>query len=335
MVFDQPVYLFLFVFLPLGIYFYHFWNKRGGRILLPIVDWPGEKLRISQYFIVLLVLIGNLAFWIGFSTLIIALAGPMEVEKVKVYSSRGLDIMLVVDQSPSMAIKDVRLGDVEDENRLDSAKRVLSDFVKSRENDSIGLISFGTNAFVRVAPTVDYSSLLREIDDIKLLEAGKSSAIGVGIASACRFLRDSSAEEKIIILITDGNNIGGDIQPMTAAEISASLGIKIYSIGIGTNSTESFSYRDGDYIVEAVADANFNRELLEKISMVSGGKFIPVTNYTTFEKSFEIIDSLESVKSDYVIKNITRPIHRRFLVASLILVFSSIFIFKVVLLEVF
>lgn len=333
MVFDKPLYLALFIFIPIGIYLYHFKSERGGRIPLPIVDWPSEKFKLNQYLISFLAFIGYLGFWLGFSLLIIALAGPIKVDKVKVYSSRGLDIMLVIDQSPSMAMTDVRVGN--SINRFESAKKVLSDFVLSRENDSIGLISFGSNAFVRVAPTPDYQSLVSEINKMELLEAGKASAIGVGIGSACRFLRDSKALEKIIILISDGQNVGGDLQPLTAAEIANSLGIKIYTLAVGTNSVESFSYKDGDYIVEAVADANFNRELMQQIANITGGKFIPITNASTFEKSFEIIDSFETLYSDYFIKSIALPIHRKFLLASMILVFSSFVFLKLALLEVF
>jgi Ca-activated chloride channel family protein len=333
MVFDQPLYLLLFVIVPVAVYFVYFRKSGGGRLVFPIVDWPSERFKSGQHFIFMISFVVDLLFWAGLSLLIIAIAGPSEVEKVKVFPEKGLDIMIVLDQSPSMAIEDVKVGNAS--NRFETSKKIISDFIRSRENDAIGIVSFGSSSYVRVSPTVDYDTLISEIDKMKLLEAGKGSAIGMGLASACRHLQAGLSDRKIIILITDGNNVGGEIQPETAAEIASSLGIKIYSIGIGTNSIESFSYKDGNMIVEAVQNAMFNEKLLSKLANRTGGRFLPVTNAGFFEEAFDLIDSVETIRQQAVIKSITSYKHRQFLILAMVFIFGSYFFRKVILLEVF
>ena len=131
--------------------------------------------------------------------LVLALAGPGRITKERVYLTRGIDIIFVLDESPSMAAQDFY-----PENRFNTAREVINSFIRSRENDPVGLVVFSDEAALMVPPTLDYSAYLRVLDDLQLMSLGRGTAIGMGIAVASLHLRQSSAQEKIIVLLTDG-----------------------------------------------------------------------------------------------------------------------------------
>ncbi|PJF39700.1 MAG: VWA domain-containing protein [Chloroflexi bacterium] len=168
--------------------------------------------------------------------LVFALARPQSGRSQEILRGEGIDIVLALDISTSMGQTDFA-----PQNRLEAAKSVITDFVNGREFDRIGLVVFAQNAFQHIPPTLDYTILLSSLNEVELandlgLEDG--TAIGLGIASAANMLRNSTAMSKIIILLTDGANNAGALDPMTAAEAVATLGIKVYTIGVGSADSE-------------------------------------------------------------------------------------------------
>ena len=172
----------------------------------------------------------------AFVALVLALARPQTHNAWKDQTVEGIDIMMVMDVSTSMLAEDLR------PNRIEAAKNVAAEFVAGRPNDNIGLTIFAGEAFTQCPMTTDHSSLLSLLQNIRtdiaargLIEDG--TAIGMGLANAVSRLKDSKAKSKVVILLTDGSNNRGDISPMTAAEIAKSLGVRVYTIGVGTTGT--------------------------------------------------------------------------------------------------
>lgn len=171
--------------------------------------------------------------------LIIVLARPQTTNSWQNSEVEGIDIMLAVDVSTSMLAEDLK------PNRLEAAKDVAATFINGRPNDNIGITLFAGESFTQCPLTVDHSVLLNLIKDVKcgLIEDG--TAVGMGIANAVTRLKNSKAKSKVIILLTDGTNNRGDISPLTAAEIAKSFGIRVYTIGVGTNGMAPYPYPVG------------------------------------------------------------------------------------------
>lgn len=168
-----------------------------------------------------------------FTLLVLVLARPQTQNSWKNETMEGIDIMLAMDVSTSMLAEDLK------PNRIEAAKQVAADFIIGRPNDNIGLTIFAGEAFTQCPMTTDHASLLNLLHNIRtdiaqrLIEDG--TAIGMGLANAVSRLKDSKAKSKVVILLTDGSNNRGDLSPMTAAEIAKSFGIRVYTIGVGTN----------------------------------------------------------------------------------------------------
>ena len=163
--------------------------------------------------------------------IVLVLARPQTTDKWQNSEIEGIDIMLAVDVSTSMLAEDLK------PNRLEAAKDVAAAFINGRPNDNIGITLFAGESFTQCPLTVDHSVLLNLINNISTGVIEDGTAIGMGIANAVTRLKDSKAKSKVIILLTDGSNNRGDISPLTAAEIAKSFGIRVYTIGVGTNDT--------------------------------------------------------------------------------------------------
>ncbi|MCD6397158.1 MAG: VWA domain-containing protein, partial [Spirochaetaceae bacterium] len=237
--FDFPGMLLVIILLPPLIFLRHFWKNRGGRLSFSFTIWDQEVFKPGIYFSKLILFLGSFFFWLGLLFLIIANAGPSLVTREKIYMTRGIDIMFVLDESPSMGAKDFLPV-----NRFESAKGFIKNFVHGRDHDPVGLVSFGKNAVLRIPPGLDYDNFLTQLGNLQLLDLGNGTAMGMGIALACLHLKESTAKEKIIILLTDGENNSGEIVPESAAQIAAAMGIKIYSIGLGSSGKVPLEFTD-------------------------------------------------------------------------------------------
>ena len=231
---------------------------------------------------------------IALGLLITALARPRTVDvSTKTKTTRGIDIVMAIDVSASMLAKDLR------PNRLEALKEVAADFIDGRPNDRIGLVEYAGEAYTKTPITSDKSIVQRSLRDIKyntIIEGG--TAIGMGLATAVNRLKDSRAKSKVIILLTDGVNNSGFIDPKIASELAVEYGIKVYTIGLGTNGmalspisiNPNGSFRYGRQQVE------IDEKLLEEIANVTSGKYFRATNNQKLVEIYKEINKLEKTE---------------------------------------
>ena len=222
--FANPLWLMLLV--PLFFYFIiDLKKKRIAAIRFSNVDLVRKIVRKSTKYTSK---ISRYLRFIILALIIITLARPQSVSVKEEISSKGIDIMMVLDTPASMAAEDFQPN-----NRLVVAKDTMKAFISKRKTDRIGLVVFGSDAYTLVPLSKDYKLIGNVFDDIELSMAGDGTAIGMAISTALNRLRDSESKSKIIILLTDGENNAGEIEPVRAADLAHDLGVKIYSIGIG------------------------------------------------------------------------------------------------------
>lgn len=226
------------------------------------------------------------------SMVIIVLARPQSSDSWEESDIEGIDIMLATDVSTSMLAMDLK------PNRIEAAKEVAAEFVSSRKNDNIGLTIFAGESFTQCPLTIDHAVMLNMLNAVKcdialngIIEDG--TAIGMGIANGVSRLKDSKAKSKVIILLTDGSNNSGEISPEAAAEIAKEFGIRIYTIGVGTNSeTAPFPY--GDQVVNVPVE--IDEATLKKIAEITNGKYYRATSKESLSEIYSEIDKLERTK---------------------------------------
>src|SRR6056297_1613924 len=329
--FESPALLILLALVPTLLYLNLLWPKRGTHVAFSFTVWQKEVLPKARFIERFALFISTLAFWIGLIALLIAAAGPSVSEKERIHLNRGLDILLVLDESPSMAAQDFSPV-----NRFETAKEVLSQFINRRTSDSIGIVAFGDQAALRVPPTRDYETLLARLEGLKIMEMGQGTAIGMGIAVACVHLQHSRAQNKVAILITDGKNNAGEIPPLSAAKIAAEMGVRVYTIGVGTRGEVPIELEDPTTgnIIRGKIESQYDEELLKEISTMTNGKFFPATSPGSLESVFNDIDSLESVQQRVRVDIKTESIHREFILAALVLLLLTFTIRKIIFGEV-
>jgi Ca-activated chloride channel family protein len=234
--------------------------------------------------------------YLALALMVLALARPQASYKQTERIVSGVEIMLVLDVSASMQIED--LGD---RSRIDIAKETMQNFIKGRENDRIGFLMFSGEPLTLSPPTLDYGLLLRSVGeaDTGILKDG--TAIGDGLALAVGHLRDSKAKSKVIILMTDGDNNLGQVDPATAGKLAAGYGIRCYTIAIGREGRVKMPIRQKGVFGNTITtyqwfDNALNPELLQQIAQETNGRFFRVTDESTLTSVFKEIDQLE--KSD-------------------------------------
>ena len=230
-----------------------------------------------------------------FVLLVLALARPQTQNSWKNRTVEGIDIMLAMDVSTSMLAEDLK------PNRMEAAKQVAAEFVTGRPDDNIGLTIFAGEAFTQCPMTTDPASLLNLLQNVRtdiaqrgLIEDG--TAIGMGLANAVSRLKDSKAKSKVIILLTDGSNNRGDLSPMTAAEIAKTFGIRVYTIGVGTNKLAPYPMPVAGGVQYVNVPVEIDTKMLSDIAAATDGEFYRATNNRELRKIYEEIDKLEKSK---------------------------------------
>ena len=230
-----------------------------------------------------------------FVLLVIILARPQTQNSWKNKTMEGIDIMLAMDVSTSMLAEDLK------PNRMEAAKQVAADFIIGRPNDNIGLSIFAGEAFTQCPMTTDHASLLNLLQNVRtdiaqrgLIEDG--TAIGMGLANAVSRLKDSKAKSKVVILLTDGSNNRGDLSPMTAAEIAKSFGIRVYTIGVGTNKVAPYPMTVAGGIQYVNIPVEIDTKTLSEIASATDGDFYRATNNRELQQIYKEIDKLEKSK---------------------------------------
>ncbi len=224
--------------------------------------------------------------------IILTLARPQAVSVKEELSSKGIDIMLVLDTSGSMAAEDFQ-----PDNRLKVAKETMKQFISKRKTDRIGLVVFGEDAYTLVPLSQDYQIIASVFDDIELSMAGDGTAIGMAMATGLNRLRESDAKSKIMILLTDGENNAGEIEPLRAAQLAKDIGVKVYSIGIGKKEGAKIPYMHpvfGKMYHDVLS--YLDEKTLTKISDITYGKFFRATDENSLIEVYNTIDELEKTK---------------------------------------
>ena len=222
--------------------------------------------------------------------IILVLARPQTTDNWQNSEIEGIDIMLAIDVSTSMLAEDLK------PNRLEAAKDVAAEFINGRPNDNIGLTLFAGESFTQCPLTVDHAVLLNLFQSIKCGIVTDGTAIGMGIANAVTRLKDSKAKSKVIILLTDGTNNKGDISPLTAAEIAKSFGIRVYTIGVGTNGMAPYPYPIGNTVQYVNMPVEIDEKTLTQIAGTTNGNYFRATSNSKLKEVYEEIDKLEKTK---------------------------------------
>ena len=290
-IFEDPGFLWLLLLLPLVIAWY-VWkrNKQTAELRISSIKGfqlkPGLLGRLRPVLFILRLLV--------LALVIVALARPRSVDiSSRTSSSLGIDIVLAIDVSASMLARDL------EPNRLAATKEVAAEFIKNRPGDRIGLVVYAGEAFTKTPITSDKSIVLNSLEDVEydnILENG--TAIGMGLATSVNRLKDSKAESKVIILLTDGMNNAGFIEPKIASELAVEFGIKTYTIGVGSNGTAlspigilgNGNFQYGRVPVE------IDEALLKEIAQTTGGKYFRATNNEKLEDIYNEIDTLEKTE---------------------------------------
>ncbi|RJP82964.1 MAG: VWA domain-containing protein [Candidatus Zixiibacteriota bacterium] len=235
--------------------------------------------------------------WTAIALIAVALARPQKLTQESNVSTEGIDIMLALDISTSMLAEDFQ-----PKNRLEAAKLVASEFVTGRSSDQIGLVVFAGQSFTQCPLTLDYELLKQLLDrvNVELVTGGAiedGTAIGMAMANGVNRLRASQAKSRVLILLTDGQNNRGEIDPVTAAQAAKALGIRIYTIGVGTEGYAPYPVRDpwGGIAYQQVP-VKIDEELLRQVADETGGKYFRATDAETLRKVYREIDQLEKSK---------------------------------------
>jgi Ca-activated chloride channel family protein len=221
----------------------------------------------------------------------LALARPQLSNRWQSESTEGIDIMMALDISGTMLGEDLK------PNRLEAAKAVATEFVLSRPNDQIGLVVFAGESFTQCPLTTDHAVLVNLFQSVKFGMIEDGTAIGLGLANAVNRMKDSPTKSKVIILLTDGSNNRGDIDPMTAAEIAKTFGIRVYAIGVGSYSDEVRVPIYTPYGVQyGTMSSEFDETTLRNIAQMTGGEYFRATDNNSLRNIYQQIDQLEKTK---------------------------------------
>ena len=287
MEFGHPYFLLLLLILPILT----LWYIKRGHALEATVRFsnldliPKKVIRNGQTKNILFV-IGRLLIMF---LIILALARPRLSDTIWETKTEIIDILLVIDQSSSMLAQDFK------PNRLEAAKEVAKSFIKDREGDRLGIIVFAGESYIQCPITRDINVLLEFTDEIEIVDREHDgTAIGMAIANAINRLRDSKAESKTIILLSDGSNNQGELEPVTAAELASKFEIKIYTVAAGTHGLAPYPVTDawGRQVLQKV-QVDVDEESLKEIADITGGQFFRATDNKSLKQVYDEIDKLE------------------------------------------
>jgi Ca-activated chloride channel family protein len=289
--FLNPEFFWLFLLIPMAVA-WMFWKRNQQSATLKISSTKGFK--DSNTLLTRLKPVLNVLRLLALSSLIIAMARPRTVDiSNQTKTTRGIDIVMAMDVSGSMLAKDLR------PNRMEALKDVAADFVEERPNDRIGIVVYASEAYTKTPVTSDKAVVLEAIKSIKydnVLQDG--TGIGMGLATAVNRLKDSKAKSKVIILLTDGVNNAGFIEPETAADIAKQYGIKVYTIGLGTNGMAESPYAlsPNGQILFQMMKVEIDEQLLRNIARKTDGKYFRATSNTKLAEIYASINKLETTE---------------------------------------
>ncbi len=265
---------------------------------------------------------------------VVALAGPRQVLEESQITTEGIDIVLSLDCSGSMAAEDFTING-QRLNRLEIIKKVVDEFIKQRKYDKLGLVVFGARAYTICPLTSDHQWLSANLDRVKIGIVEDGTAIGSGIASAVGRLKQSQAKSKVIVLLTDGMNNAGKMDPLEAAKTAKALGVKIYTIGAGTKGLAPFPVTDvfGRKFYQNV-QIDIDEDTLTKIAQMTGGQYFRATDTESLRQIYQQIDKLEKTKIEEKGYKQYQELFVVFLTAALILILVEVVLINSIFLKV-
>ncbi|MEH6511636.1 VWA domain-containing protein [Maribacter arcticus] len=287
--FANPDFFWLFLLLPLAIVWYIF-KQKEETASLRISSAKGfsyksilPKLKPGLFILRLLAL----------GVIIVALARPQTEDiSTRTKTTKGIDIVMAIDVSSSMLARDLK------PNRLSALKDVAADFIKKRPNDRIGLVVYAGEGYTKTPVTTDKSIVLNALSEITYGQLEDGTAIGMGLATSVNRLKESTAKSKIIILLTDGVNNSGFIEPQTASDLAIEFGIKTYTIGLGTNGNalSPIAYNADGSFRYGMRQVEIDEELLKDIALATGGRYFRATDNESLEEIYDEINKLEKTE---------------------------------------
>ena len=288
MSFASPGYLFLLLFLipVVGWYIYEL-HKADASVQMSSATTLKRSTRSWRVYLLHVPFVLRVA---AITLLSIALARPQLTNRWSSESTEGIDIMMALDISGTMQAEDLK------PNRLEAAKQVASDFVIARPNDQIGLVVFAGESFTQCPLTTDHAVLVNLFKSVKFGMIEDGTAIGLGLANAVNRMKDSPTKSKVVILLTDGSNNRGDIDPLTAAEIAKTFGIRVYAIGVGSHGQARVPVQTPMGVQYMTMDSEFDETTLQNIASTTGGQYFRATDNNSLKQIYEQIDQLEKTK---------------------------------------
>jgi|WetSurMetagenome_2_1015567.scaffolds.fasta_scaffold17343_2 Ca-activated chloride channel homolog len=329
--FQNPAAFFLLLLIPLL-----FILRSTGvftRVSFPVTlsDWNGSSFtwnkNLRRFASVLSVIFASA----GFIAAVTAFADPVVSHQEKVYTSRGADILFVLDTSPSMAARDI-----DGKSRLDAAKQAIRVLAVQNSGVSFGIVAMASEAAVSVPPTADHSAFLKELDGLTVGMLGDGSALGTGLSTAVYHLITSSAPVKCIVLITDGENNAGSIHPDTAAGLAAKNGILLYTLAIGTHGTVPLNYVDPKTgkVYSGYLESDFDPSALHHIAKIAGGRSFEIQSVEDLRIVLDEISRRVGVVQTYYYRTTNKMYYDKLILAAAVLFILAWIIRRIYLQEI-
>lgn len=288
--FANPEYFYLLLVIPLMGIWYWYKTRRSkaeiqisGTSFFALTRWSWKQWLYHALFLLRILAV---------ALLIVAIARPQSSSSTQDITIEGIDIMIAMDISGSMLAEDLK------PNRIEAAKKVAIDFIKNRPNDRMGLVVFAGETFTQVPLTTDHQVLTEMFSQLKSGMIEDGTALGDGLATAITRLRDSKAISKVIILLTDGVNNMGAVDPLSAAEIAKLYGLRVYTVGIGSIGTAPYPVQTPFGMRYQNMEVKIDEELLKQIASMTNGKYFRATSNRTLEDVYQEIDQMEKSKID-------------------------------------
>jgi Ca-activated chloride channel family protein len=288
--FAEPLFLYLLIIVPAMIVFYILKQQKvTASVRMPGLQSFVEAGTTFRHYLRHILFALRV---ITITLLIIVLARPQKTDRFQNVSTEGIDIMLVQDISGSMLSRDFK------PDRIEAAKNIATEFISGRPYDRIGLVVFSGESFTQCPLTTDHAVLINLLREIQSGMIEDGTAIGMGLATAVNRIKDSPSKSKVIILLTDGVNNKGEIAPATAAGIAKTFGIRVYTIGVGTQGMAPYPVQTPYGIQYQDMPVEIDEGILQQISQTTGGKYFRATDNDSLEKIYKEIDKLEKSKID-------------------------------------
>jgi Ca-activated chloride channel family protein len=308
--FAEPLFLYLLIIVPAMIVFYILKQQKvTASVRMPGLQSFVEAGTTFRHYLRHILFALRV---ITITLLIIVLARPQKTDRFQNVSTEGIDIMLVQDISGSMLSRDFK------PDRIEAAKNIATEFISGRPYDRIGLVVFSGESFTQCPLTTDHAVLINLLREIQSGMIEDGTAIGMGLATAVNRIKDSPSKSKVIILLTDGVNNKGEIAPATAAGIAKTFGIRVYTIGVGTQGMAPYPVQTPYGIQYQDMPVEIDEGILQEISQMTGGKYFRATDNDSLEKIYKEIDKLEKSKID--VKQFSRK-EEKYLLPALIAFF--------------